>query len=295
MTAAALYEPSSLRPSSLDVRFLAALIDFLLVFFVALPFGRFDSRIAVWAVEIVVLWLYRRVFGATPGQQMVGILLMTAPGGTISTQYAYDPQDNLTSVTDPNGNVTSPARPAPSPPLALHIERSLVSMAKRGGTFVVRGGSGAIAGAQPISVEIKNLALGITVPVVGVGEEGAFEATVDAAPGDRLSMRAVSGIGEQIEIGLDQVRSGEPQAILGTRHSVEVGRLHLVSSLIAIPAAAAALLPRCDDCVTSQPPDQPRRRPARSEDAVQGVLRRRRKLTHTFKSFQVLCSRRLRS
>jgi hypothetical protein len=73
MTAAALYEPSSLRPSSLDVRFLAALIDFLLVFFVALPFGRFDSRIAVWVVEIVVLWLYRRVFGATPGQQMVGI------------------------------------------------------------------------------------------------------------------------------------------------------------------------------------------------------------------------------
>lgn len=33
--------------------------------------------------------------------------LSTAPGGTITTQYAYDLHGNLTTVTDPNGNITT--------------------------------------------------------------------------------------------------------------------------------------------------------------------------------------------
>ena len=61
------------KRASLDVRLLAAAVDLLLVFFIALPLARFDSRATLWVVEIVVVWLYRRVFGATPGQQLVGI------------------------------------------------------------------------------------------------------------------------------------------------------------------------------------------------------------------------------
>ena len=34
-------------------------------------------------------------------------VLAGAPGGTVTTQYAYDLHDNVTSVTDPNGNVTT--------------------------------------------------------------------------------------------------------------------------------------------------------------------------------------------
>src|SRR5207253_1838601 len=33
--------------------------------------------------------------------------LASAPGNAIATQYAYDAQDNLSSVTDPNGNQTT--------------------------------------------------------------------------------------------------------------------------------------------------------------------------------------------
>ena len=33
-------------------------------------------------------------------------VLSTAPGGTIATQYGYDINSDLTSVTDPNGNAT---------------------------------------------------------------------------------------------------------------------------------------------------------------------------------------------
>jgi YD repeat-containing protein len=33
--------------------------------------------------------------------------LSSAPGGQVATAYGYDVHGNLTSVTDPNGNVTS--------------------------------------------------------------------------------------------------------------------------------------------------------------------------------------------
>jgi RHS repeat-associated protein len=38
--------------------------------------------------------------------QSVHQTLSSAPGGSIGTTYQYDPQDNLTAVTDPNGNTT---------------------------------------------------------------------------------------------------------------------------------------------------------------------------------------------
>lgn len=59
--------------ASLDARLLAAIIDLLIVVFVALPFAQFDSRAVVWILEIVGMWLYRRTFGLTPGQQIVGL------------------------------------------------------------------------------------------------------------------------------------------------------------------------------------------------------------------------------
>jgi hypothetical protein len=171
----------------------------------------------------------------------------------------------------------------------LRVERSLVSIARRGGTFVVRGGRGALVGAQPISIEVKNISLGTSVPVVVVSEEGAFETTINAAPGDRLSIRAVSGVGEQIEIGLGQVPVAEPQAFSRPRSTVRVDQLHLVSSLIIV-APAAARMTHCEQCASAQRRDQPRRT-ARMEDMVQGVIPRRRKFRHTFKAFQALHGR----
>ena len=61
------------RRASFGIRLLAAAIDLLLVLFIALPFVRFDSRGVLWIAAIVFPWLYRRLFGATPGQQLVGI------------------------------------------------------------------------------------------------------------------------------------------------------------------------------------------------------------------------------
>jgi RHS repeat-associated protein len=48
-------------------------------------------------------------YGYDPANRLTSVTqtLSTAPGNQIATAYAYDIQGNLTSVTDPNGNVTS--------------------------------------------------------------------------------------------------------------------------------------------------------------------------------------------
>jgi len=187
-------------------------------------------------------------------------------------------------TTAPPPVTPAPATPPSLPPAhpALRVQRSLVSVSARGGaTFVVHGATGAVLGAPPLSVEIKNVTLGTSVPVVAVDEDGAFETTIVAAAGDRLSMKAVSGVGEQIEIGLGQVPENEPQDSLLQEHSVPVDRLHLISNLLATQAAASALR-RCDHCAFTQQPDQSQHPVVLQGDGVDAALPRRKRRA-TFK------------
>ena len=182
------------------------------------------------------------------------------------------------------GDVT---RPAATPGLprhpALRIEPSLISITEADGRFAVRGENGAVVGSQPISVEIKNDSLGTSVPIVAVTENGAFETHVVAVAGDRLSMTAVSGSGEQVGIALGQTPTSESQASLAGGHSVPVDRLHLVSNLLVVPAAtAAAMIPRS----STQPRDRSRYPASRRGGRIEAVMRRvRRRARPRFKSF----------
>jgi YD repeat-containing protein len=186
-----------------------------------------------------------------------------------------------------HGDLVAPSvTPGLSPPPALRIERSLISIAKRGATFYVRGQTGAVVGAQPISVEIRNLTLGTSVPGVAVRKDGAFETTIPAGPGDNLAMKAISGIGEEIEIGLGQVPATEPHASSSQGRSLAVDGLHLVSNLLSVPGhPAPAMLPRCEHCSSTEPRDQSRYPAGPQSDKIQAVMPRvRRKARPRFNS-----------
>jgi len=50
---------------------LAAILDFLIVVFAALPFANYRAPVLI--AEIVLIALYRQLVGRTPGQQIVGV------------------------------------------------------------------------------------------------------------------------------------------------------------------------------------------------------------------------------
>ncbi|MGZ5494461.1 MAG: hypothetical protein ACXW3E_14400, partial [Thermoanaerobaculia bacterium] len=55
------------------MRVVAWLLDALITLFIALPFAPMVSTRVVVAIVVVALFIYRRVLGATPGEQIVGI------------------------------------------------------------------------------------------------------------------------------------------------------------------------------------------------------------------------------
>ena len=84
----------------------------------------------------------------------------------------------------------------------LRADRVLIGAEVRDGSVVVRGLRGALLGPRPISVEIRNLTLGTTLPVVPVAADGSFEVAIGAAAGDHLTLIVTSGDGERLEIDL---------------------------------------------------------------------------------------------
>jgi hypothetical protein len=126
------------------------------------------------------------------------------------------------------------------------------------------------------------------VPVIAVGENGAFETAVVAAESDRLSMKAISGVGEEIEMGLGQVPATEARASVRQGRPIPVDRLHLVSNLLNVPGHPAPLmLPHCEHCSSTEPRDQSRYPASPRSDKIQAVMPKvRRKARPRFNSLQ---------
>jgi len=57
-------------------------------------------------------------------------------------------------------------------------------------------------------VSVANTTLGIVVPVVAVAADGSFEATISAAPGDHIELRAINGSGEAADVDLGEIPGG---------------------------------------------------------------------------------------
>jgi hypothetical protein len=135
-----------------------------------------------------VLFAGGKLYSAS--EQLINVVDLTGAGGF----FAIAP-------TLEAFHVPPPPQP-PSEPIALRVDRSRISVDERNGVFVVRGTRGALAGPRPISIEVRNATLGTGVPVVPVSEDGSFETTIGAAPGDHLLLEIISGAGEQLEIDL---------------------------------------------------------------------------------------------
>jgi hypothetical protein len=105
------------------------------------------------------------------------------------------------------------AAPLPTASTALHIERSRIKVEVHDASVVVVGSSGAIAGSPPVSIEIKNLTLGMSVPLIPVLQDGSFKTTLSGVTHDHLTLRALSGSGEITNIDLGEIAAanGQPQ------------------------------------------------------------------------------------
>ena len=110
---------------------------------------------------------------------------------------------NLLDFTATGGSstLTPVVQSAPSSP-TLRADRALIGAEVRDGNVVVRGSRGALLGPRPISIEIRNLTLGTSLPVMPVAADGSFEVAIDAAAGDHITLTATSGDGERLEIDL---------------------------------------------------------------------------------------------
>jgi hypothetical protein len=124
------------------------------------------------------------------GEQIINVIDLTGAGGFFAIAPAVESFH------------AAPPAAAPAEPAALRVDRSRISFVENGNAIIVRGTSGALAGPQPISIEIRNATLGTSLPVVPVSADGSFEASIGARVGDHLLLEITSGTGELLEIDL---------------------------------------------------------------------------------------------
>ncbi|MEA2163765.1 MAG: large repetitive protein [Thermoanaerobaculia bacterium] len=136
-----------------------------------------------------VLFASGKLYAAS--EQLINVIDLTGAGGF----FALAPVIDSFQLRPPD-------------PIVLRADRSRITVDERNGAMIVRGSRGALTGPQPISIEIRNVTLGTSVPVVPVREDGSFEAIINALPADHLLIEVMSGDGEQLEIDLGAPAGG---------------------------------------------------------------------------------------
>jgi hypothetical protein len=146
------------------------------------------------------------------GVQLVGTNLLVASEDELSTISLVAATG--TSLPAPAIEAAPALPPQPATETKLHAERGLIAVSFANGTATIRGAVKAVAGNEPLTVSITNATMGTNVPVVAVAADGSFEATISAAPGDHLTLRATSGSGEAVDVDLGEIPGAAPQGEL---------------------------------------------------------------------------------
>jgi hypothetical protein len=148
------------------------------------------------------------------GTQNIGGMCWDVLSSGTKLYVACEQMINVVDLAGTSSSLTSAplipsasAVPLPPQPASLRVDRGRIAVFGRDGSFVVRGAAGTLTGAHPISIEIKNLTLGTSVPMIPVSDEGSFETIIVAAPGDHLLLEAISGFGERTEVDLGLIQN----------------------------------------------------------------------------------------
>ena len=139
-------------------------------------------------------------------ETMLNVVNLTAPTGS-----SLPPVVASQAPAPPPVSTAPPPLSAPPPPSAeskIRVERGLIAVTLGGGSAIVRGSAHAVAGSEPLTVTVTNTTLGTVVPVVAVAADGSFQATISAAPGDRIELRAINGSGEAASVDLGEIPGG---------------------------------------------------------------------------------------
>jgi len=142
--------------------------------------------------------------------QLTTISLAAATGTSFTTPMSAPPAATTNTTTFKAPELPPP----PTLETKLHAERGLISVAFANGTATIRGAAKAVVGNEPLTVSIANATMGTSVPVVTVAADGSFEATIAAAAGDHLALRATSGSGEAVDVDLGEIPTAEPHGEL---------------------------------------------------------------------------------